>query len=137
VIEARVATEAVSSVDGRGYALQGGGLFEGVLVETPARVLVSLKRVANVHPRATQLFDGVAMQCLLGAWYASVLPRPGVCYQARVAELDGHAVVGASYGGRELTVTAERRGLYDRFVFRFDAAHRGYAVRVERDVEVT
>ena len=134
-VEVRVAADAVSAVDGRAYVTCGGGLFEVVVVETPARVLVSPRRVANVHPRATHLFDGVAMQCLLGAWYASVLPRPGVCHQARVAELDGYTVVGATYGGRELVVTAERGGLYDRFVFRFDAAHRGYSVSIERDVD--
>jgi hypothetical protein len=134
-IDPSIAAEAVSSVDGRAYAKHGGGLFELVLFETPARVLVSPKRVANVHERATQLFDGVALQSLLGAWYASVLPRSGVCHQVRVAELDGYAVVEAGYSDRELVVTAARRGVYDRFRLRFDAAHRRYDLQVERDVE--
>lgn len=134
-IDPSIAAEAVSSVDGRAYLKHGGALFEVVLVETPARVLVSTKRVANVHERATQLFDGVAMQSLLGAWYASVLPRSGVCHQARVAELDGYAVVEAAYSDRELVVTAVRLGVYDRFRLRFDSAHRRYDLAVERDVE--
>jgi hypothetical protein len=77
------------------------------------------------------------VQCLLGAWYAALLPRSGACYQVRVAELDGYAVVEAKYENNVLVAVATQGGRYDRFVFRFADNYREYDVRVARDVVYT
>lgn len=136
-IDAAIAAEAIAASDGRVYAKHGDGLFEIRFVETPSRVVAAASRVGNVHEHATQLFDGVAIHSLLGAWHASLLPESGRCVSVRVPELDGYAIVDARFESGVLVIVAARGGVYDRFVFRFDDRLRAYDVRVMPDVAST
>jgi hypothetical protein len=83
---------------------------------------------------SARLFEGVAMQSLLGAYYASVLRPPGACHQVRLRELDGYHILDARLGGRVLVVIGATGGRYDRLVFRFAEDFADYDVRVARDV---
>src|SRR5262249_28132141 len=86
---------------------------------------------------ATQLFDGVVFQNLLGAWYASFLPERLTCYQARIKEWDGYRLVDARCEKNVLIVVGMRSGRYDRFIFRFRREFEGYDARSQRDVDDT
>ena len=72
---------------GRVYFESGGKILELQLLEVGSRVIASTRVTASVLPHATKLFDGVAVQSLLGAAYLSLFPRGGVAHQLRAAEL--------------------------------------------------
>lgn len=126
--------EALSVSDGRFLVKQGMTLAEVDLVELPAGVRAVLRPVGNAMEQATQLFEGVALQSLLGTWYASLFPRAGECHSVRLAELDGYQVVEARFENRVLGVIAVRKGQYDRFLFRFDEKLGSHDVRVTPNV---
>lgn len=122
--------EALSVAEGRFLVKKGETLSEVELVELPGGLRAGLRPVGNAMEQATQLFDGAALQSMLGTWYASLFAAPGVCHAVRLAELDGYQVVEARHENRVLGVIAVRQGQYDRFLFRFDEKFASYDVRL-------
>ncbi len=132
-----IAGEQLAATEGRLYVKHGAALVEIGFLETPARLWPQAKTVGAVLENATQLFEGVALQTLLGAWYASLLTGHGLCRQVRLAELDGAQVLDAKRQGTVLMVTVARAGRYEKLIFRFDAAYEAYDVRVIADLAAT
>ncbi len=132
-LTADIAAEQFTATEGRLYIKQGGSLLEIGFTETPNGTWPHVKAIGSVLENATRLFEGVALQCLLGAWHASLLPRRGVCYQARLAELDGFQVLNARFQGVVLMVIAARAGRTQKFIFRFDGDYAAYDARVLAD----
>ena len=126
--------ELMIASDGRVYVKQGGSLLEVSFVETPTQIWASAKVVGTVLEHATQLFEGVALQSLIGAWYASLLPETGLCCQIRLPELDGFQVIHAKFEGGVLMVVAAKAGRFQKLIFRFAGDYRTYDVRVIADL---
>jgi hypothetical protein len=98
--------------------------------------VASSRWVGRVLPHATRLHDGVAIQSLLGAAYASLFPASGIHLQLRLPELDDVRVVSARADGDDrvgvvLVVTARALGGDDVY-FVFRAAPDGTAYSAER-----
>jgi len=126
--------ETLTATDGRLHVKSGDALREVEFLETPGRLLATLKTVGTVLAQATQLFEGVALQSLLGAWYASLLPRRGLCHQVRLPELDGFQVLEAKFQSGVLMVQAARHGLFQKFIFRFSADYTTHDTRTAPSV---
>ena len=122
--------EQLMASGGRIYAKQGGSLLEVSFVETPTQIWASAKVVGTVLEHATQLFEGAALQNLLGAWYASLLPETGRCHQVKLPELNGFQVIHARFDGGVLMVVAAQSGRFQKQIFRFNADYSAYDVRV-------
>jgi hypothetical protein len=133
-LESELEGEALTEYDGRIYVKQDASLNELRFIELPAGIRTALTPVGNAMPNATRLFDGVAIQSLLGSCYASVFPRPGACHSVRLPELDPYRVVDARFDNNVLMVAGIREGRYDRFVFRFDELYRSYDLRIVLDI---
>lgn len=133
-IPAEIAGEQLMATEGRLYVKCGAALREVAFLETPARLWSQARTVVAVLENATQLFEGVALQNLLGAWYASLLPKHGHCYQIRLPELDGAQALDAKLQGGVLMIVAARAGRYEKWIFRFDAAFASYDARVVLDL---
>lgn len=95
---------------------------------------LTLAPVANVMTKATAFFAGVAMQNMLGAWWATIFPRPGACYLLHLKQLREYRIVDARYDNRILMVVGVKEGQYDRFVFTIHPDYQGYNARVDEDV---
>ena len=134
LIPCDIAAEQLMAAEGRLYVKHGAALVEIGFLELPNRLLPQIKTVGAVLENATQLFEGVAGQNLLGAWYASLLAGRGLCHQVRLAELDGAQVLDARLLGNVLMVVAARAGRYEKLVFRFDQDFGAHDVRVIADV---
>lgn len=124
----------------RFYVRMGSRVYELAFVETGARIVLVLDRqVADVLPRASRLFEGCAVQSLLGSTFVSLFPKSRQGYQVRIGELDGVKVLDAKFqahtGGGLLMAIGARAGKYSRFVFRFDDGYDRYDARVVDDVE--
>lgn len=136
-LKAEVRGDELLVSDGRIYIRQGAQLLEACFTEMPHAVLVNFRTVGNVLPNAAQVFEGVVIQNLLGAYYASLLPASGVCYQARLKELDGYRVIEARAFRNVLIIVAAKGGAFDKFIYRFNEEFSDYDVRVIADVTLT
>lgn len=122
----------------------GSYVFELDLLELAEEVVItSTRKVADVLPLASRLFEGCAIQSLLGSVFVSLFPKARHGYQVRIPELDGVKVLDAkfmawgpqgSHGG-VLMVVGAKNGVYDRFVFRFGEKFDSYDVRTVADVD--
>lgn len=119
------------------YVRSRDKILEITFTEVGNKVIASTRVAVNVLEHATKLFDGVAIQSLLGEPHVSVFPRPGACYQKMLPELKSHKLVQAKHDGGVLMVLAAEGGTYHRFVFRFDERYESYDVRKIEDVTPT
>lgn len=133
LIESQVEGEEVMLSQGQLYIKQHEHIFAIDFVELPNNTLLGLRSVANVMMNSTRMFDGVAIQNLLGANYASI-PSGGGCHQVRLAELDGAQIVNAKLYRNVLIVLVTNAGRYDKYVFRFVKNFGSYDVRILPDV---
>jgi len=116
------------------YVRSRDKILEVTFAEAGNRVVASTRVAANVLEHACRLYEGVAIQSLLGEPHVSIFPRQGACYQLIVPELKGHKVVQARHDGGVLMVLAAEGGTYHRLVFRFDKDYASYDVRKVEDV---
>jgi len=126
--------EAIMSYDGRFYVKKGLEMFELQFVEIGQTVQCSARVSGSVMEKASRIFDGVVMQDVVGAWYATLFPRANHCYQVKIDELKDYQIVAAKYDNNVLMVVASKQGVYDKFIFRFDETFTTYDVRIVEDV---
>lgn len=136
-IETGIDGEQIMVSHGRLYIKQHESIFTIDFVETPHSLRLGVKAVANVMINSTRMFDGLAIQNLLGANYASIPIAAGGCHQVRLAELDGAQIVNAKLYGKVLMVVVANAGRYDKYVFRFAKDFESYDLRRLLDVATT
>jgi hypothetical protein len=132
-----IAAEEIMLCGGQLYLRQRESIFAVEFAELRGDILPGVKPVANVMINSTRLFEGAAIQNLLGTYYASILPSPGVCHQVRLSDLDSYQVLDARLDRNVLVVVGARGGRYDKLVFRFADDFGGYDSRVVADVSST
>ena len=115
---------------GQFYLKQQENIFETDFVELKQKILLGVRRAANATMKSTRLFEGLAIQNLLGATYASIPAEPGVCHQLHLLELDGYQILEAKLDRRVLMVVGTKEGRYDKLIFRFAAGFSSYDLRV-------
>ena len=116
------------------YVKQGEQIFAVEFLELRDRVLPGVRAAANVMMNSTRMFEGLAVQNIMGAYYASILHAPGVCHQVRLRELEGYQLLDARLCRNVLLAVGARGGRYDRVVFRFAEDFGSYDSRVTPDV---
>ena len=129
--------EEIALSGGSLYVKQGENIFAVEFLELGGDILPGVRAAANVMIKSTRLFEGLAIQNLLGTHYASILPAPGVCHQVKLPELDGYQLLDARLSRNVLLAVGARGGRYDRLVFRFADDFGSYDSRVERGVSST
>jgi len=72
---------------------------------------------------------------MLGAWYASIFPEPGLHYQIHLKELKDHKIVDAKYDKGVIFVISSKGGRYQKFIFRLATDNATYDVRVVNDID--
>ena len=132
-----VEAEEIMQYKGQFYVKQQEKIFALEFIELRGGVLPGVKLVANVMMKSTRMFEGAAIQNLLGACYASVLPAPGVCHQIRLAELDGYQLVGGKLSHNVLIIVGAKEGLYDKLIFRFADDFSSYDLRIVANISST
>jgi serine/threonine protein kinase len=132
-----VGGEEVMLCRGQFYVRQQENIFAVEFIELRSGILLGIKPVANVMMKSTRMFEGLVMQNLLGAYYASIFPSPGVCHQIRLLELDGYQIVDARLERNLLMVVGAKRGRYDKLIFRFVDDFSSYDSRATPDISST
>lgn len=126
--------DSIMEYDGRIYLKNSGHIMEVEIIDDGYSCIASTKTVVNVMPKATKLFDGVALQDMLGSWFASFFPRSGASYQVKLEELTGYKIIDAKFDTRVLMVIGSRGGKYDKFVYKFRFDFSSYVLWEEKDV---
>ena len=130
--------QEISRAGDRFYVKNGTRILELEFTELPTKTLVVASReVANVLEMASHLYEGVAIQNMLGSVFVSIFPRSKAGYQVRIPELDAYKILDAKFEGGVMMVVGanvNRQGQYDRLVFRFDSEYQGYDLRVVSDI---
>jgi serine/threonine protein kinase len=127
------AGKAAMSYKNRIY-IQGDAQIYEVLPYEGKEVFASVQPVANVLEKATQMFEGVVVQNLLGSHFFSVFPESKHHQQIAIKEIAGYKVIDAKFdSGVLMVVGVDTAGKYDRFVFRF-AEDWTYDMRVMKDI---
>ena len=129
--------DRVMGYDNRIYVHNGSKILEVILRDVGKQVVASTQIVCNVMPRATKLYDGCAIQALLGATYVAVFPSSGVSHQVHIKELDDYQIVDAKYDNNVLMVVGSKNGQYDRIICRFDDRYSAYDFRLVEDITPT
>lgn len=112
----------------REYRLVGSAVVEIVVMEG----IQTLKTMCQVLPLATSLFRGVAVQSLLGSFFAFLLDGTG-CRQVRIPELDSCRVIDGGWENGTLVLIAEQNGNYSRWVFAV-GGDNAYSFRMAKDI---
>ena len=136
-IETGIEGEQIMLSHGQLYIKKHESIFAIDFVELPNNLWLGIKAVANVTINSTRMFEGLAIQNLLGANYASIPIAGGGCYQLRLAELDHAQIVNAKLCRRVLMVVIANAGRYDKYVFRFAKDFASYDLRRILDVATT
>jgi len=131
--------DEVSSYEGRVYVRSHDQILEVLFTETQhpdgrPKIIAAPRVVCSVMERASHLFQGGVIQNMLGSVYVSLFPRTKASYQIRLPELDGLKVVESRFDSGVLMVTAAKKGVYTRFIFRFADDYLSYDMRKVEDI---
>lgn len=124
------------TVSDRIYLKHGDNISELQLAEPfPNRVIPSIKPLANILYNSTQVFNGFAIQDMLGTYYVSLFPKSGIHYQIRISELNGFRIIDGKYESNVLVIIGEQSGVYSRFVIRFSKDFSEYNCTVVSGIQ--
>jgi len=129
-----ISTNGMMYRNGCIYTAYSGKLIENSFMSFGNKVVHSTRVAGNVLDLATQFFDGVIFQDLLGKKHITLPFEKGKCSIIHTKELDGYRILDARCERNVCGVMAEKGGIYDNFVFTFDANYSSYTIRVTKDV---
>lgn len=131
--------DELAMAGGRVLFRRGDGVFEITTAEmgtgATANVLIGAQRLANVLPNSTTLYDGMAIQNMLGSVYTSLFPSSKKHFQLHTPQFEGARVMSARYENKVAVVIFQRRGQFKRAILRFSADYQQYDYR-EYDIDL-
>ena len=129
--------DAMFDSGGRIYFLTGCNVMEMQFMELTNQTIAAPKIVAQVLPQATQAYNGVVIQNILGSIFATIFPATNTSYQIHLSELEKCKIIDAKYENHVLMVVGFIGGKYDCFIFRFNNSFDKYDCRIVADVQTT
>lgn len=130
-----IAADQIMSYDNRLYIKNNDIIQEIDFMEINSnKIIIGLHTICNIIPGATQVFDGVILQNLLGSYFVSLFPDTHLHYQIKVSELTGYRIIDAKYENKILIVVGEKKGKYDNFILKFNDAYSEYSIRITKDI---
>jgi len=120
------------------YIIQNGYLTQIMLIEMNNKILFSAKKVCDILPNATQVYNGIVYENVLGKAYLVIpVPSKDMCITQPIPEMDGYRVVDAKHDNRVVVVITHKDNVYHRFVLRFDEDYKNYDCQLANDVDNT
>ena len=128
IVDTTISAHNVMSMGERMFVVTERGLTEIVLTRMK-KSLLSMGNTWQTLPYATQWFQGVGVENVMGNMHVVAPFGDRACATIRTKELDGLVPI-AGYGGmRFITIiTFDAQGIYHKHEFHFDDAYRMYTV---------
>jgi serine/threonine protein kinase len=128
-IDVNIEINELFEINNRLYGKRDDSIYEIIFIETSTKIFTQLRLVCNILPNATKIFDNVIIQDLMGACYISLFPEEKTHYQIRIKELEKLRLIDAKYSKNILIVITENKGIYTKFIFKFDNTYTNYKCR--------
>jgi len=130
-----IGSNKLMSRDGRVYIQEYDSVCELAIKETTNnKFMCFINVVANILPQATQMFNGVILQNILGTWFASIPNATGSCIQTQLKELNGYRIIDAKSEKNVLMVIGFANGSYKKFIYCFDSNFDKYDLCTEENI---
>ncbi|MCP4104631.1 MAG: hypothetical protein GY749_03690 [Desulfobacteraceae bacterium] len=116
-----------------------GDLIEVALTDMEnGDIMPAVKSVWKIMPNASEIFDGVIFQSVLGKPHLAI-PLPAShglssCINLHIPELEGCRVISAKHENRVCILVVYREDIYCRMVFKFDESYKKYDCRITEDI---
>ena len=121
------------------YVKSEDKIFELLFNDFGSDCWISLKNAWKIMSNSSIFFSHVIYQNVLGRSYL-VIPSPNnfglnsYCFYIQTSELDGFKIIDAKYNNKICIVIGSKKGIYTRFIFRFDENHQKYDCRIINDI---
>lgn len=92
------------------------------------------QKASDVMEYGTTLYQGVAIQSMLGSYIATIFPTDNTKYDVQLKGLEKYKIVEAKFERGVLIVIAEQKGKYDRFIFRFNKTYQIKHTWISQDI---
>jgi hypothetical protein len=133
-----IAAKQAMHYNGSIYSVFNGRMIENNFVAGGnGNILHTTKPISNIFESAIKLYNGVALQDILGKCWAVIPYQKGRCFNGPIKELDNLRIIDAKFEHHVLIVIAEKGGQYHRYTICFDEAVATYTCRIENDVQGT
>jgi hypothetical protein len=126
--------DEIVRTDGRLYARNRNSILELEAADL-GHLIITGRPVADVMPLASHLYEGCAIQSMLGSAFVSLFPRSRAGYQVKIPELDQYRIQDARFDRGVLMVIGAKNNRYDRIIFRFSEDLSAYDVRIVPDIQ--
>ena len=134
ILDCNISAEKIMSYDGRIYIKNNDILSEINFIEIPNNLQAVPHTIGNVMEHATQVYDGVVIQNMLGSFVASISPQSKTCYQIIIPEFEGYKIIEAKYDNQVLMVIGNKKGKYDKFIIKLNSEFNSYLIRKVDDI---
>ena len=124
----------IMATDGRVYVRGTSKMLELILNDGTNYIVASTWSSGTTMEHASKVYPGCVVQSLLDATYVTVYPKSRMFPQLRMKELEGYVITDAHFNGGVLMVVGNKKGVSDRFVFRFSGDYTSYDVQKILDI---
>jgi hypothetical protein len=119
------------------YTMSGNGkLVKNKFTAMGDRIIHRVNEIENVSVYATTVYEGCAIQNLLGNYLLTLPYKEDGCFSKHIPQLDGYRVVDAKSEKTVTVIIAEKNGKYDKFIIVFKKDYSDFDVRKVEDVTV-
>jgi len=115
-------------------SVNNGKLIENSFTALGAKLVHRILEVENVSVYSTTMFEGGAIQDLLGKQHIVMPYAKGRCFSKHIPQLDKHRIVSCKSDKNITVVLGEHNGQYDRFILIFGKDYKTIDVRKVEDV---
>ena len=117
------------------YTVSGNGkLIENSFSSLGNNVIHRIVEIENVSALTTKIFDGCAIQDLLGKKYLTLPKSKGSCFSKYLPQLDHYRIIDCKAERNVCVIIAEKGGVYDKFVVIFNKDYSDFDVRKVDDI---
>jgi len=118
------------------YVLQYDNLIAVHMSEFKNKIIISPGQIWKVLPKAVIVLQSLIYQNILGKPHLLIPYKPGCCRITATPELEGYKIIDGRWEGGIAVIIAHKNDCYDRFVFKFNAEHTRYKLKVEKNMDL-
>lgn len=116
------------------YTITNDRLTENAFTTLGNKIVHRIAEVENVSAYSTKMYDGCAIQDLLGKPYLTIASRKGAAFSKHLPQLDGYRIIEAKSDKWVTVIIGEKKGQYDRFIIVFSKDYSSFDIRKVEDV---
>ena len=121
--------------DNRLYGITQDRLIEYEIIEIGNRFSAVIRSTEEIMPYATQVFDGVIAQNIMGSSFFSLLISEGQLAQVHIKEADKTRIINAKFENGILVLVIYNSAEYKKLVIKFDGLYSSYSIFMDDPVD--